>query len=59
MNARGQQAFSLTLLCAAAAWLAWQDDTTLLVATALGTIESFALDEAGWQVRVDSLAFGQ
>jgi len=42
-----------------AAWLAWQDDTTLLVATAAGTIESFALDEAGWQARVDSLAFGQ
>ena len=42
-----------------AAWLAWQDDTTLLVATASGTIESFALDEAGWQARVDSLSFGQ
>ncbi len=36
-------------------WLAWGDDDTLLIATALGTVEAIALDPAGWRARVDSL----
>jgi WD40 repeat protein len=37
-------------------WLAWQDDKTLLVATAAGAIEAIVLDPAGWRARIDSLA---
>ncbi len=40
-------------------WLAWQDDTTLLVSTTGGAIESITLDPAGWRARVDSLFFTQ
>jgi WD40 repeat protein len=36
-------------------WLAWQDDTTLLVSTVDGTVEALHLDPAGWRTRVDSL----
>ena len=36
-------------------WLAWQDDTTLLVATVDGSVEALHLDPAGWRARVDSL----
>jgi len=38
------------------AWLAWQDDDTLLVATAAGALEAIVLDPAGWRARIDSLA---
>jgi WD40 repeat protein len=36
-------------------WLAWRDDTTLLIATVDGTVETLQLDPAGWHARVDSL----
>jgi WD40 repeat protein len=39
-------------------WLAWEDDDTLLISTAIGTVETIRLDPAGWQARVDSLFFG-
>ncbi|MEO7221805.1 MAG: TIR domain-containing protein [Devosia sp.] len=38
-------------------WLAWRDDKTIAISTMGGTVESIALDPAGWRARVDTLIF--